>query len=165
LVLSFGLAAIAAVFVAGFTVSAGFQAGSLFLGGAVLSIWVIVLWLGEIVRVLRDVAYCRETEVVINNLVGTDPPALFWESWKERELRRTLRWNYPSVLLMLSLSYSACCTLALVRGEWSGTADVLICVAAAVVLLLVWFGVMRQLSYWVEQGLGHELRRLVSSRK
>jgi hypothetical protein len=165
LVLTFGIAAIAAVFVAGFAVGRGSQSGGLFLGAAALSIWVVILWLAEIVRMLRGVAFCREMEALINGLVGAcDPPALFWESWKERELRRTLRWNYPSVLVMLSLSYSACCALGVVRGDWSATADVLISVAAGVLLALTWLGVVQQMSYWVEQGLGHRLGRLLSSR-
>jgi hypothetical protein len=165
LVLTFGIAAIAAVFVAGFAVGRGSQSGGLFLGAAALSIWVVILWLAEIVRMLRGVAFCRETEALVNGIVGTrDPPALFWESWKEQELRRTLRWNYPSVLVMLSLSYSACCTLAIVRGDWSATADLLISVAAGVLLVLTWLGVVQQMSYWVEQGLGHRLVRLLSSR-
>jgi hypothetical protein len=165
LVLTFGIAAIAAVFVAGFAVGRGSQSGGLFFGAAALSIWVVVLWLAEIVRMLRGVAFCREMEALINDLVGTcDPPALFWESWKERELRRTLRWNYPSVLVMLSLSYSACCALGLVRADWSATADVLISVAAGVLLALTWLVVAQQMSYWVAQSLGHGLGRLLSSR-
>jgi hypothetical protein len=165
LVLTFGIAAIAAVFVAGFAVGPGSQSGGLFLGAAALGIWVVILWLAEIVRMLRGVAFCREMEALINGLVGAcDPPALFWESWKERELRRTLRWDYPSVLVMLSLSYSACCALGVVRGDWSATADVLISVAAGVLLALTWLGVVQQMSYWVEQGLGHRLGRRLSSR-
>jgi hypothetical protein len=161
LVLTFGIAAIAAVFAVG----SGSQSGGLFLGAAALSIWVVVLWLAEIVRMLRGVAFCREMEALINGLVGTcDPPALFWENWKEQELRRTLRWNYPSVLVMLSLSYSACCALGVVRGGWSATADVLISVAAGILLMLTWLGVVRQMSYWVKEGLGHQLGRLLSSR-
>ena len=163
--LTFGFAAIAAVFVAGFAVGRGSQSSGLFLGAAALSIWVVTLWLAEVVRMLRGVAFCREVEALINGLVGAcDPPALFWESWKERELRRTLRWNYPSVLLMLSLSYSACCTLGVVRGDWSATANVLISVAAGILLLLMWLGVIQQINYWVEQALGHRLGHLLSSR-
>ena len=127
-------------------------------------------------RAMRAFCFTRSRPAItsINNSTGStwpraingacDPPALFWEHWKEQELRRTLRWNYPSVLVMLSLSYSACCALGIARGDWSATADVLISVAAGVLLMLTWLGVVQQMSYWVEKGLGHRLGGLLSSR-
>jgi len=155
LVLTFGTASIAAVLIAAFTSGNRGQSVGLFLAASILSLWVLAMWLAEVVRMLRAVAFCRIQESQINDLAGAaDPPALFWEPWKEADPRRTLTWNYPWVVAMLSLSYGATVVLAIRKAHWPGAVTWSMCVLAALILGAAGYFVFVRLKYWIGESLG-----------
>jgi hypothetical protein len=122
LALTFGTASIVAVMVAGFLTWKQPADPGIFLAVAPLSAWVLSMWLAEVVRMFRPVAFCREQAKAINSIVTIDDqgyPPIRWEAWRDADPTRTVTWTYASVVMAHGLFYVAGVTLGLVVAEWS----------------------------------------------
>lgn len=120
LVLTFGTASIVGVFVAGFLTWRDPVNWAVFFAIPPISSWILGMWLAEVVRMLRAVAFCREQAVVINDSVGMsqiDHPPIRWEAWRDEESSRTVRWSYVSVVASLAGAYLVAVPLGLVSAD------------------------------------------------
>lgn len=128
LALTFGTAALVAMFGAGFVAGSDKVAPAIFFAILPLSWWILAMWLGEVVRMLRAVEFCTEQEALINAEMKLSDPegrvALRWESWRQDADTpwRTITWTYLSVGLFLGLTdlaALACGTIwALDKSHW-----------------------------------------------
>jgi predicted neutral ceramidase superfamily lipid hydrolase len=149
LALTFGTASIVAVFVAGFLTWKQPANPAVFFAVAPLSAWVLAMWLGEVVRMFRPVAFCREQATLINASLGhSSRPAIRWEAWRDEDPNRTLVWTYVSVVTVLSGAYAAGVALGLVTAEWSAVTTVLVAAAFGAGLVVTWAGVFRVFKRW-----------------
>jgi hypothetical protein len=140
LVLTFGTASISAVFVAGFT-QKGAAATGIFLALPVLSAWVLLMWLAEVVRMLRAVEFCRDQAAQIAKLVPVpdgDPAPIWWEDWRdEGGARRTITWTYMAVPSILILVYAFAVVRGLHVANWHPSRTMWVAIAYAVLLVAV----------------------------
>jgi hypothetical protein len=65
LVLTFGTAAISGVFVAGCVMWDRPPGSLIFFSIPPIVVWVLMMWLAEVARMLRSVAFCREQDFAI----------------------------------------------------------------------------------------------------
>jgi hypothetical protein len=121
LVLTFGSASIVGVFVAGFLTWNEAIVPAVFFAVPPIAVWVLAMWLAEVVRMLRAVAFCREQEEIVSRSLGAagGEPPLRWEAWRDRDPRRTVRWSYLSVITVLVGAYLGGSVLGLVTAAWS----------------------------------------------
>jgi hypothetical protein len=80
------------------------------------------MWLAEVARMLRPVAFCREQAAIVNESLGmggSNHPPLRWEAWRDEDPGRTTTWSYVSVVAVLSGAYLAGTVLGLVTTHWS----------------------------------------------
>jgi len=148
LALTFGTAALVAAYVAGFVSWQADIAPAIFFGIVPLSWWILTMWTGEVVRMLRAVEFCGDQERRINSEIRRADPtqvdALRWECWRREKHERTITWTYVSVAVLLlctDAAAMACATVTAVQSDWSGW------VVALVWLLLVVAGV--PFAFWV----------------
>ncbi|HEY2571649.1 MAG TPA: hypothetical protein VGI27_09250 [Solirubrobacteraceae bacterium] len=128
LTLTFGTAAIVGAFAAGFVAWSDAVAPAVFVGILPLSWWILAMWLGEVVRMLRAVEFCTAQEKVINSslgVAGSQTPALRWEQWRQeaRAPWRTITWTYLSVGIMIAvtdLAGLACAAVTASHSHWAG---------------------------------------------
>lgn len=122
LVLTFGTASIIGVFVAGFLTWEDPVNWAIFFAIPPISAWVLAMWLAEVVRMLRAVAFCREQAAIINRSLEMDQidnPPIRWEEWRDQEPGRTITWSYISVVAVLSGAYLAATSLGLITAHWT----------------------------------------------
>lgn len=126
--LTFGTGALVAVFGAGFVVWSQTIAPAVFLGIVPLSWWILAMWLGEVVRMLRAVEFCTGQEEIINQSIQASTSSvslpLRWEKWRqdERAPWRTITWTYLSVGILLAvtnIAALACYTVTAFQRHWS----------------------------------------------
>jgi hypothetical protein len=151
LALTFGTASIVGVFVAGFLTWRQPLNPAVFFAIAPLSAWILAMWLAEVVRMFRPVAFCREQAKLINASLGlaeSDSPPIRWESWRDEDDGRTIIWTYVSVVLVLSGAYIAGVALALIAARWSTVATTLVAFAFAFGLVTVLAAVAKVFTQW-----------------
>jgi hypothetical protein len=140
--LTFGTASIVAVLVAGFLRWEHHADPLIFFAVAPVSAWVLAVWLGEVVRMLRSVQFCREQEVLVGAMfdpVDPENPPLRWESWRH-EKGTTITWSYVSIVAVLSGAYLTGVVLGLVVANWSSCATALVAAAfAGFLIAILWF--------------------------
>lgn len=152
LALTFGTASIIGVLVAGLLTWEQPAGSGVFFAVPLISLWVLAMWLAEVVRMLRAVEFCREQAVAINELV--DPggaeaqPPIRWESWRDQEPRRTFPWSYVSVVAALSISYVSGAVLGLASAGWSLLAILAVGMVFVALLLVALTAVARLYVQW-----------------
>ncbi|HEY5709883.1 MAG TPA: hypothetical protein VIS51_10840 [Solirubrobacterales bacterium] len=122
LVLTFGSASIIGVFVAGFLTWEDPANWAIFFAIPPISAWVLAMWLAEVVRMLRAVAFCREQAAVINKSLEVDQidhPPIRWEAWRDQGPGRTITWSYISVVAVLSGAFLTAAPLGLITANWT----------------------------------------------
>jgi hypothetical protein len=132
LVLTFGTASIVGVFVAGFLTWEDSVNWAVFFAIPPISAWVLAMWLAEVVRMIRAVAFCSEQASVINASLGMsqiDNPPIRWEAWREEDRDRTIRWSYISVVVALFGTYLIAIPFGLGSVDWSPGWKVLVAFA------------------------------------
>ena len=126
--LTFGTGALVAVFGAGFVVWSQTIAPAVFVGIVPLSWWILAMWLGEVVRMLRAVEFCTGQEELINQTIDASAShvlsPLRWESWRQDKQApwRTITWTYLSVGMLLAvtnIAALACYTVTAIQRHWS----------------------------------------------
>jgi len=126
--LTFGTGALIAAFGAGVLSWEKTIAPAIFIAIVPLSWWILTMWIGEVVRMLRAVEFCGDQEQLINESITrldpSQPQALRWESWRRDEEApwRTSTWTYKSVALLLlltNLAAGAGGTVTAVRNGWT----------------------------------------------
>jgi hypothetical protein len=126
--LTFGTGALVAAFGAGFLSWAQPIAPAIFFGIMPLSWWILAMWLGEVVRMLRVVEFCGDQERILNDSIrGEDsgqPDPLRWEQWRRQDDApwRTVTWTYISVAILLlwtNVAALACGTVTAIQSDWS----------------------------------------------
>jgi hypothetical protein len=152
LVLTFGTASIVAVMVAGFLTWKQPADPGIFLAVAPLSAWVLSMWLAEVVRMFRSVAFCREQADAINASITAndhDYPPIRWESWRDDAgPSQTVIWTYASVVVAHSVFYAAGVALGLVVAKWSALVTVAITLVFALGLGLLLAAVGKVFLHW-----------------
>jgi hypothetical protein len=127
--LTFGTGALVAAFGAGFLSWGKPIAPAIFVGIVPLSWWILTMWLGEVVRMLRAVEFCGDQEQILNESIRRQDPAqlapLRWEQWRRRADTpwRTITWTYKSVgilLLCTNAAAMACWTVTAIQSHWEG---------------------------------------------
>ncbi len=141
LVLTFGTASIVGVFVAGLLTWDEPVSWAVFLAVPPISAWILAMWLAEVVRMLRAVAFCRDQASVVNRSLGLeemDCPPLRWEAWRDQEPGRTVRWSYISVVVTLSGAYITAVPLGLITADlpWPWTSLVALAFTAGLAIVL-----------------------------
>lgn len=128
LVLTFGTAAFLAAFGAGFVAWDKPVGAAIFFATAPLSWWILTMWSGEVVRMLRAAEFYDEQADLINDSIRAldpkQPAPLRWEKWRRDPdvPRRTIASTYISVAILLALTNlaaMACGTAAAIDAEWS----------------------------------------------
>ena len=144
LALTFGTASIVAAFAAGFLTWDDPAAPGLFFAIAPLTTWVFIMWLGEVVRMLRAVEFCTAQADIVNALATPDEPVLRWESWRAEkgQPQRTIQFTYLATAITLSGAYVGALACGAITGAsgwgwwWVGP---IIAVAAAIEgIFLAW---------------------------
>ena len=151
LALTFGTASIVGVFVAGFLTWEQPANPAVFFAIAPLSAWVLAMWLAEVVRMFRPVAFCREQGALLNASIGVDDPdhpPIRWESWRDQDSTRTITWTYISVVAVLAGAYVAGVSLGLVTAHWSLLPSLLVASGFALGLVVVLWAVAKVLVQW-----------------
>ncbi len=100
LVLTFGSASIVGLFVAGFVVWSQSFAPAIFFALPLLSLWTLLMWTAEVVRMLRAVEFCGTQADILNRSLpetAHDKTPLRWEAWRRLESYRTITWTYISI--------------------------------------------------------------------
>lgn len=147
LALTFGTASVVAVFVAGFAIWKQEAAPEVFFSIPLLGSWIVAMWLGEVVRMLRAVEFCTDQQRIINaSLPIDDPdePPIRWEQWRSNHTAswRTITWTYKSVIATFFLVYIGGLTgggFTASAAEWSTWVIVLLVVAYVVLgVVLLW---------------------------
>jgi hypothetical protein len=104
--LTFGTGALVAALGAGFLSWNQSVAPAIFFGVVPLSWWILTMWLGEVVRMLRAGQFCFDQEQLINESIRSLDPslpnALRWESWVRQSSPpfQKVAWTYVSVALL-----------------------------------------------------------------
>ncbi len=133
--LTFGSAALVAVFGAGFISWEQAIAPALFFALVPLSWWILTMWLGEVVRMLRAVEFCGDQEQILNQSLAPQPTdqaaPLRWESWRRKADApwRTVTSTYISVAVLLLFTNAAamgCGTVTAIANDWATEIIVLI---------------------------------------
>lgn len=145
LVLTFGTASTVGLFAAGFVEWHQRVAPAIFFGISPLTWWILVMWLSEVLRMLRAVRFCGDQEVLINASLAptTTGQALSWESWR-RSTGGTIISSYVSVVAVIALTdlCALVCAYFAARHSprlstfWTFTPDVLTVFFG--VLLAIW---------------------------
>lgn len=151
LALTFGTASIVGVFVAGFLTWEQPANPAVFFAIAPLSAWVLAMWLAEVVRMFRPVAFCREQGALLNESIGVDDPdhpPIRWELWRDQDPARTITWTYISVVVVMAGAYIAGTSLGLITAKWSFLPSFLVAVGFALGLMAVLGGVARVFVRW-----------------
>lgn len=128
-----------------------------------------MMWIGEVVRMLRAVEFCTGQEEIVNaSTPSGDPenPALRWEQWRQdaRAPWRTISWTYLSVGLLLAFTNVAtmiCATITTVHNGWASWVVVLIWVVVLVSGLLLVRWVVLTFERWSILNVGMPLKRLL----
>jgi hypothetical protein len=164
LALTFGTAALVAMFGAGFIAGSNEVAPAIFFAVLPLSWWILAMWLGEVVRMLRAVEFCTEQEALINAEMKLSDPegraVLRWESWRQDAGKpwRTITWTYLSVGLFLGLTdlaALACGTIwSLDKSHWTMWVVVLVPALVIVVGIDVARRVLATFQIWGVANIG-----------
>jgi hypothetical protein len=160
--LTFGTGALIATFGAGFVAWNRSAAPFVFIGVILLSWWIFTLWLGQVVRMLRAVAFCTEQEARINQSIPRDSlgfPALRWEEWRQDPGARwrTINWTYLSVGVVIAavdLTAAGCMTATAHSNGWAAweLSVGLIAVASAAALFFLF--VAKTFVTWAKEAVG-----------
>jgi len=167
--LTFGTAALAAAFGAGFLSWHQSIAPAILFGIVPLSWWILMMWLGEVVRMLRAVEFCTEQEKIVNDSTPSgDPgvPALRWEQWRQDADApwRTITWTYLSVGAALAVADVAALLCASITAHPSGWASWVVVLIWAAALLGGFFlarWVVLTFETWSVLNVGMPLKRLL----
>ena len=167
--LTFGTAALAAAFGAGFLSWHQSIAPAIFFGIVPLSWWILTMWLGEVVRMLRAVEFCTGQEEIVNaSTPSGDPgnPTLRWEQWRQdaRAPWRTISWTYLSVGLLLAFTNVAaitCATITAVHSRWASWVVVLVWASVLLGGSLLARWVVLTFERWSVLNVGMPLKRLL----
>jgi hypothetical protein len=163
LALTFGTASLAAVFVAGFVSWEASIAPAIFFAIVPLSWWILVMWLGEVVRMLRAVEFCGAQEQVIDEAIGQADPeqasGLRWERWRREpgKPERTITWTYASVAVLLLCTNAAamtCATVTSIRADWPAWLLALVWMFTLAVGMIFVRWVLRVFQGWVRRDVG-----------
>lgn len=107
MVLTFGTALIVGVAATGAALWTKDVAPGLLMLLPAVAAWTLALWLGEVVRMLRSVAFCEYKARVVNDHVADDDVVapIEWESWRQDKAHpeRTISWTYFAVVAGLYL--------------------------------------------------------------
>lgn len=126
--LTFGTGALVAAFGAGFLSWGNPIAPAIFIGIVPLSWWILTMWLGEVVRMLRATKFCGDQEQILNDSISredpTQPDSLRWESWRRESDGpwQSITWTYVSVAILFlgtNAAAMACWTVTAVQGHWA----------------------------------------------
>jgi hypothetical protein len=161
LALTFGTASLVGAYAAGFVVWDRSVAGAIFYAIPLLASWILAMWLGEVVRMLRSVGFCAAQARSVNALIGDDdpaaPPALRWEQWRREEKHRTIRWTYWSVgaaMIGASLGGIACGIAAAHHSGWPNAVTWLVAAGLGLYVSGVVVVVLRVQAKWQAEDIG-----------
>jgi hypothetical protein len=138
--LTFGTGALVAAFGAGFLSWAEPIAPAIFIGILPLSWWILTMWLGEVVRMLRAVEFCGDQEQILSESIRNQDPAqpdpIRWEQWRRSADApwRTITSTYTSVAILLlctNVAALACWVVTARQSHWERW------VIAAILVLVV----------------------------
>jgi hypothetical protein len=139
LALTFGTGALLAAFGAGFLSWKQPIGPAIFFSVVPLSWWILTMWLGEVVRMLRAAEFCGNQERIINNSIQPrdpeQPAPLRWEQWRRQADApwRTVTSTYISVavlLLFTNAAAMACGTVTAIQTDWTTCVIVLVWILA-----------------------------------
>lgn len=163
LALTFGTAALVAAYVAGFVSWGADIAPAIFFGIVPLSWWILTMWTGEVVRMLRAVEFCGDQASVINTEIrradSTQGDALRWERWRRDATKpeRTVTWTYVSVGVLLLCTNAAaisCATATAFQRGWSSWLVALVWLALIVAGVPFGVWVLRIFQTWAGGDVG-----------
>jgi hypothetical protein len=161
--LTFGTGALVAAFGAAFVSWGKPIAPAIFVGIVPLSWWILTMWVGEVVRMLRAVEFCGDQERILNESVRRQDPQqedpLRWEQWRRSPDApwRTITWTYTSVAILLlctNATAMACWTVTAAQSHWSRwvVAAIWIFVLASGITFVRW--VLKTFQTWAKAGVG-----------
>jgi hypothetical protein len=152
LALTFGVAALAGVFLAGFSRWEESGDAVIFFAIAPISVWVLSMWHAEVVRMLRAVEFCRDQARLINREIRFPDPAnppIRWEAWRSGDPSgRTNTGTYIGVVAILSGAYLAAIVLGLIVLHLSLFWVVVIALIAGGILGFALRAVLLSLAFW-----------------
>jgi hypothetical protein len=90
------------LFAAGFLAWNDDIAPAIFFAVVPLTGWVLLLWAGEVVRMMRAIAFCRTQADLINQTTFHGDDVFRWETWR-REEAVTIEWPYVAVGTAMAL--------------------------------------------------------------
>jgi hypothetical protein len=143
--LTWGTAALGVLIGLGFNAwDEAFVAEFTFLGAVpAIAYLILIIWMGELTRMMRVGEYLKELEARINASLRPDGDALGWETFlrKERETPGKTghrRWNYRAIILVYQLLAVAAIAIGFHRlGISASVTTVLVIAAEAVAFALV----------------------------
>ena len=168
--LTFGTGALVAAFGAGFLSWAKPITPAIFIGIVPLSWWILTMWLGEVVRMLRAAEFCGDQEQILNESIRRQDPSqldpLRWEGWRRKDDApwRTITWTYTSVALLLLCTNAAamtCWTVTAIQSHWECWVIVVIWILALALGLPFVRWVLMTFQTWSAADVGMPSSRFV----